>query len=193
MRALRPIAALAVAALAGCFLSSPPPREETVAQALPNFKLPEKWSQAVGAEGAISHGWLAGFNDPQLQALVQETLAYNPDLRVAAARVEQAASYVRAAGATLYPQVSALARGGGALSGDSSGLEGAGVFVNWEIDLWGRVRSGRAAASGQYGSAELDAEYARQSLAAFVAKSWFLASEARLQKANAEEMSAAAG
>ena len=71
---------------------------------------------------------------------------YNPDLRVAAARVEQAAGYVKVAGATLYPQVNALARGGGALSGDSSGLEGVGIFANWELDLWGRVRAGRASA-----------------------------------------------
>jgi NodT family efflux transporter outer membrane factor (OMF) lipoprotein len=62
------------------------------------------------------------------------------------------------------------------------------VFANWEIDLWGRVRAGREAASGQYVSAALDAEYARQSLTAMVAKSWFLVTEARLQKAIAEEM-----
>jgi len=110
---------------------------------------------------------------------------------VAAARVEQAASLVKVAGATLYPQVTALARGGGALSGDSSGLEGAGIFANWELDLWGRVRAGRASARDQYGSAALDYEYARQSLAALAAKSWFLATEARLQKMNAEEMAAA--
>jgi len=139
----------------------------------------------------VQHGWLAAFNDAQLDALVREALANNPDLQVAASRVEQAAGFVKVAGATLYPQVNALARGGGALSGDSSGLEGAGIFANWELDLWGRVRAGRASARGQYDSTSLDAEYARQSLAALVAKSWFLATEARLQKANAEEMAAA--
>ena len=56
----------------------------------------------------------------------------------------QAAGFVKSAGATLYPQVNLMARGGGALSGDSSGLEGAGIFANWELDLWGRVRAGRA-------------------------------------------------
>src|SRR5574341_538495 len=186
MRALRTLPVILV--LAGCALKSPPERDEIAKQALPNFALPQSWNAQAGA---IQHGWLAGFNDPQLEALVREALANNPDLQVAAARVEQAASFVKVAGATLYPQVSALARGGGALSGDSSGLEGAGVFANWEIDLWGRVRAGRAAARDQYSSATLDAEYARQSLAALVAKSWFLATEARLQKANAEEMTTA--
>jgi outer membrane protein TolC len=41
-------------------------------------------------------------------------------------------------------------------------------------------------------SAQLDAEYARQSIAALVAKSWFLATEARLQKATADDMATAA-
>jgi len=189
MRLQRSLLAVMVAALAGCALKAPPPREEVVKQALPNFQVPPAWGSEPAQ--AIQHGWLAAFNDPQLDALVREALAHNPDLQVAAARVEQAASYVKVAGATLYPQVSALARGGGALSGDSSGLEGAGIFANWELDLWGRVRAGRQAARDQYGMAELEAEYARQSLAALVAKSWFTASEARLQRANAQEMAAA--
>jgi outer membrane protein, multidrug efflux system len=191
MRALRPILALAVIALAGCALKKPPERAELAKQALPNLVVPERWSEPAGVAGAVAKGWLTAFKDPQLDALVEEALKYNPDLQVAASRVEQAASFVKVAGATLLPQVNALARGGGALSGDSSGLEGVGIFANWELDLWGRVRAGREAASGQYVSAAFDAEYARQSLAAMVAKSWFLATEARMQKANAEEMAAA--
>jgi len=182
---------LSVAALGACALKSPPERKDLAREALPNFQVPPAWTAQPGAGGAIQGGWLAGFDDPQLDNLVREVLASNPDLQVAAARVEQAASLVKVAGATLYPQVTALARGGGALSGDSSGLEGAGIFANWELDLWGRVRAGRASARDQYGSAALDYEYARQSLAALAAKSWFLATEARLQKMNAEEMAAA--
>jgi len=191
MRGLRPILALAVLGLAGCALKAPPARDDLARQALPNLQVPAAWiaqSGTAGVPGAIGDRWLATFRDPQLDALVQEALANNPDLRVAAARVEQAASYVKVAGATLLPQVNALARGGGALSGDSSGLEGVGIFANWELDLWGRVRAGRESARDQYTSAALDAEYARQSLAALVAKSWFLATEARMQKAIAEEM-----
>jgi outer membrane protein, multidrug efflux system len=182
---------LSAAVLGACALKSPPERSDLAKEALPNFELPPAWTGLPGTGGAIQSGWLAAFDDPQLDALVREVLTGNPDLQVAAARVEQAASYVKVAGATLYPQVSALARGGGALSGDSSGLEGAGIFANWELDLWGRVRAGRASARDQHGSAALDYEYARQSLAALAAKSWFLATEARLQKMNAEEMAAA--
>ena len=174
-------------ALGGCILKAPPTREEINKNALPNLKAPEKWIEAAPA-GASADAWLAGFGDAQLEGFVREALQHNPDLQIAAARVDQAAGFVKSAGATLYPQVNLLARGGGTLSGDSSGLEGIGLFINWELDLWGRVRAGRGAASSQYASTVLDREYARQSLAALVAKSWFLAIEARLQKELAEDM-----
>ena len=177
----------------GCALKAPPSLEATAEQALPNLKVPGKWSEPGAlAEEPRAAGWLVSFQDAQLDALVREALANNPDLQVAAARVEQAAGYVKSAGATLYPQVNALARGGGTLSGDSSGLEGAGIFANWELDVWGRIRAGRESAATQYSSVSLDAEYARQSMAALVAKSWFLATEARLQKGIAEDMTMAA-
>ena len=185
-------AAVAVAALCSCALKDPPKPEDIRPEALPNLKLPPEWTEKGGASGAVANGWVAAFNDSRLEALVREAIANNPDLRVAATRVEQAAGHVKAAGATLYPQVNLMARGGGALSGDSSGLEGVGVFASWELDLWGRVRAGREAAQLQYQSAALETEFARQSIAAMVAKSWFLASEARLQKAMAEDMTQSA-
>src|SRR6185369_7491244 len=176
----------------GCALLPPPDSAETRRDALPNFLLPGQWFSKrvppVAAPDVVGDGWLATFNDPQLDALVREALAHNPDLRVAAARVEQAAGYAKLAGATLYPQVNIMARGGGKTSSDGSGLQGVGIFLSWELDLWGRVRSDREAARFQYESTVLDTEYARQSIAALVAKSWFLATEARLQKALAEEM-----
>jgi NodT family efflux transporter outer membrane factor (OMF) lipoprotein len=180
------------AALAGCALKPPPERAEVASQSLPIFSVPQGWTAraAAATTGAVTDRWLASFNDPQLDALVQEALLFNPDLQVAAARVEQAAGYVKASGATLYPQVNLLATG--SFGQDSSGLQGVGLFANWELDLWGRIRAGREGAQFQYVGTELDAEYARQSMAALVAKSWFLATEARLQKATADDMAAAA-
>ena len=67
------------------------------------------------------------------------------------------------------------------MSGDNSGLSGVLVTANWELDLWGRVRYGRAAAAADAAALASDYEYARQSMAALVAKSWFLATEAALQ------------
>jgi|FrelakmetLWP11LW_1041352.scaffolds.fasta_scaffold00639_6 multidrug efflux system outer membrane protein len=184
------LAAAVAASLAGCALKAPPPREDVAGQALPNFRVEESYAAQTASSSAVTDRWLASFNDPQLDALVAEALAFNPDLRVAAARVEQAAAYVRLSGATLYPQVNL--RASGSAGADSSGVQGVGLFVNWELDLWGRIRAGQQASQDQYVSAGLDAEYARQSIAALVAKGWFLATEARLQRAIAEEMVAAA-
>ena len=174
--------------LGGCALQSPPEREALRQQALPDYPIPEKYAGGAPGDGDVAGAWLSSFRDPALVEMVNEALIANPDLRVAAARVEQASAAARLAGATLWPQVNAMARGGGTLSGDSSGLEGGGVFANWELDLWGRVRYGREAATQAYESAKLDTDYARQSMAALVAKGWFLALEARSQKALALEM-----
>jgi multidrug efflux system outer membrane protein len=184
----RALAPLLVASVAGCALLPPPDPAAVRREAMPNLSAPDKWTGMGATGGAVGAGWLAGFNDSQLDAIVREALAYNPDLQVAAARVEQAAGYARLAGATLYPQVNIMARGGGKTSSDGSGLQGVGIFLSWELDLWGRVRSSREGARFQYESTVLDAEYARQSIAATAAKSWFLATEARMQKALAEEM-----
>src|SRR5262245_42573742 len=169
------LVACLLGAAAGCALKAPPANEDVRREALPNLAVPGQWAAKGGAPGSVAGGWLATFNDARLDALVREAIANNPDLRVAAARVEQAAGYARLAGAVIYPQVNIMARGGGKMSGDSSGLEGAGIFASWELDLWGRVRSERESARLQYDSAALDSEYARQSIAALVAKSWFLA------------------
>ncbi|MGZ9030509.1 MAG: TolC family protein, partial [Burkholderiaceae bacterium] len=173
---------------AGCALQSPPPPKDIQAQSMQNVNAPEKWVSSGGLDGAVADAWLTSYKDPQLDALVREALAFNADLQVAAGRVEQAAAYARLAGATLYPAVDLLAQGGGKLGGDSSGLSGVGLFANWELDLWGRVRSERAAGTAQYQSVQADAEYARQSIAAMVAKSWFLATEARMQRAVAADI-----
>ncbi|WP_213959805.1 MULTISPECIES: efflux transporter outer membrane subunit [unclassified Variovorax] len=192
MRAHRPLLPLALIAataamLAGCALKSPPGRDELAATSAPNRQVPPAWVAPSEASGEVADRWLATFHDSQLDALAQEALAYNYDLQVAASRVEQAAALQRVAAGTLYPQVSLLGRGGGKMGGDATGLQGVGIFVNWELDLWGRVRAGAAAAQQQYGSAALDAQYARQSIAAQVAKGWFLATEARMQKQLAED------
>ena len=155
----------------------------------PNLKLPAHWTAAGAGSGTFAaDNWLASWNDPGLDALLTEALAYNTDLRAAASRVDLAAAYLQAAGSPMWPQVNLVARGGGKMGGDSTGLQGVGVFASWELDVWGRVRNERAASAMQYESAQLDAEYARQSIAALVAKGWVLAIESRLAKARAKEM-----
>jgi outer membrane protein TolC len=106
-------ALVAMAALAGCALESPPKPDEIRAQSLQNVAVPPAYAAKGGAPGVVGDGWLATFADPQLDALVREALTYNVDLAVAAARVEQAAAYAKLAGSAIYPAVNLLAHGGG--------------------------------------------------------------------------------
>jgi multidrug efflux system outer membrane protein len=175
-----PLAAI-VALASGCVLKSPPDTAALKADALPAVQVPSAWTAAAIGTVAAPDNWLTSFADPQLTAAVDEAMVHNADLRVGAARVEQSLLYARLAGARLYPSVDVLARGGGKMSGDNSGLSGVALTVGWEVDLWGRVRYGRAAARDDAASAQADFAFARQSIAARVARSWFLATEAALQ------------
>ena len=186
MRANRVPLALCIAALGGCALAPQPPHEEVVQQSMLNVTTPAGWVAPGAGAGTVADNWLSEFREPQLNDLVNEAIAYNADLRIAAARVDAAVAYLAAAQSPIWPQVNLVARGGGKMSGDSSGLSGIGLFASWELDVWGRVRSVARATELQYESAQLDAEYARQSIAALTAKGWILAIEARLQKAQAE-------
>jgi NodT family efflux transporter outer membrane factor (OMF) lipoprotein len=173
--------AAALAAAPACVLKNPPDAAALKTEALPSVTVPAQWTAAGAGAGMVADNWLTTFHDDPLNAAVAEAIAHNADLRVGAARVEQALLYAKLAGAKLYPSVDLLARGGGKMSGDNSGLQGSALTLSWELDLWGRVRYGRAAAAADAASAQLDFEYGRQSLAAVVARSWFLATEAGLQ------------
>jgi NodT family efflux transporter outer membrane factor (OMF) lipoprotein len=93
--------------------------------------------------------------------------------------------------ATLGPLGVAL--GGGSSdtrSVDSSSARwifGTGIGATWEMDVWGRVRSKKAAAKSDSEALEASYEFARQSLAAQVARAYFSAIEAGQQAENAAE------
>ncbi|RDE49831.1 MAG: TolC family protein [Candidatus Accumulibacter meliphilus] len=169
-------------ALAGCALQAPLTQSEVVEQALPaTTHIPAAW-QAESTTGPVADGWLKSFQDPLLEAIVAEAIANNLDLRVAAESVRVAEQQLLVVGAQLAPQISGQL---GARSirdkdqDDSFNSTLAYVGVAWEVDLWGRLRAQRAAAEAAFEVSALDYAQARQSLAALVAKTWYLAIETR--------------
>ena len=179
--------------VAGCAVKEPPESEKIRQEALSRVELPSAW-KAGGPAEQVADNWLSTFDDPQLSALVNEAVQHNPDLRIGAARVEQAAQYVNLARAALYPVINLFGTGGVKSGGGdlSSAIQGIALPVSWELDLWGRLRYGRNAAEETSRSTQADFAYARQSIAAAVARSWFTASETWLQKQIAGEMVQAA-
>jgi NodT family efflux transporter outer membrane factor (OMF) lipoprotein len=176
------ISALAMAALGGCALKQAPTQSEVLEQALPaTTTTPAAW-YADANDAAVADDWVSLFNDPALDAIVAEAIAYNLDLRQAAERVRIAQQNTVLVGARLLPNVGAqlgarATRDKDQDSGYDSTIAYAGVA--WELDLWGRLRSERSAAEAGYEATALDYAYARQSLAALVARSWYLAIETR--------------
>ncbi len=64
---------------------------------------------------------------------------------------------------------------------------GLAAGASWEADVWGRIRAKKAAAWAESLALEADYEFARQSLAAAVARAYFSTIEAAQQEANAQE------
>jgi outer membrane protein, multidrug efflux system len=169
--------------LMACGAKDTPRDADLTAGALPGA-VPTKGFVSEAEAGAVADGWLKSFNDPQLEKLVAEAIVGNRDLAAMTARLEQAASKARQAGADLKPQVS-LAAGAGTAGGSNAPKTdqmGAGLTMSWEIDVWGRLSAGQRAAQEAYASTAADTAFARESLAAQVAKGWFLATQAVQQE-----------
>ncbi|HEX5865493.1 MAG TPA: TolC family protein, partial [Casimicrobiaceae bacterium] len=129
----------AAGAIVGCAIKGPPSATDIQREALAHTTVPAAWKGRSGPAQPVADRWLVSFNDPVLSALVDEALAYNADLKISAARVEQAAGYVKVAGASLLPAVSVLGHRGGKSGGDG-GLQGIFLNASLELDVWGRVR-----------------------------------------------------
>jgi multidrug efflux system outer membrane protein len=181
--------------LSACASPKPSPTtEEVVADALPEtteiaqeFTEVPSWSDVI-AQGAVKDGWIKTFGDAELEKIVDEALQNNTDLAAAGANLEAAAAFATQAGAKLIPAVSVGANSTdverGSKDTDSSG---ASLNMQWELDIWGKLSAGAAAAQEAYRATEADLEAARQSLVAQIAKAWFLAAEANLQLALSDE------
>src|SRR5262244_4069732 len=81
----------------------------------PPVVVPDNYRFAVApatAESIADLPWFDVFRDPVLQQLVREALQNNYDLRIAAARVEEARAQIGIARSFLFPQLNFNAAGG---------------------------------------------------------------------------------
>ena len=161
-------------------------REEAGAAARASLPdAPDAWASIQQSVGDVEVGWIESFNDPVLVALVDEAQANNKNLQIAAANVDRSRALARQAGAALKPNVGLNlgASEGGALDpGGSNTQLNAGLQLNWELDVWGRIRSGQQSAAAGAEAAAADYQFSQYSLAAGVARAYFIAVEAGLQE-----------
>jgi outer membrane protein, multidrug efflux system len=179
MRSLRPAAALAALALAGCSLAPRYQRPEAPVAAA--FPAAPAAGQTVGPTAA-ELGWRDVLGDPRLQALVALALERNRDLRVATLNVEVARAQFRIQRAQQLPQLNASAVAGRQrtpwdlttigrpVTSDNFSV-GLGLAA-FELDLFGRVRSLSHAALEQYLATEEARRSAQLALVAQVANQY---------------------
>lgn len=157
--------------------------EQAARASLPD--IPDAWTAAQETIGDVEVHWIAGFQDETLVALVREAQENNKSLQAAAANVERSWGLAKQAGAALKPNLDLTAGRSRSGTVDSSRPDidsfSVGLQVNWELDVWGRIRAGKEAASAGVEAAEADYRYSQHSLAAAVARAYFLAIEAGLQ------------
>ncbi|MFC0206356.1 efflux transporter outer membrane subunit [Novosphingobium soli] len=117
------------------------------------------------------------FRDPRLQALVDQALANNRDLRVAAANVTAARAQVRVIRANQFPAVGVSGSaahqdvGGRAGSSGSSYSVEAGVS-SFELDLFGRLANATESQRNTALATEAAARTVRLGLVADLAQAW---------------------
>lgn len=108
---------------------------------------PQSLEVTAPAADIASDAWWRGFNNAQLDALIDQVLASNTDLAVAGLRLQRARLQAGLASADLWPG----ANGSLGVSGnrridtgdDWSEGYNASVSLGWELDLWGKLRAQR--------------------------------------------------
>jgi NodT family efflux transporter outer membrane factor (OMF) lipoprotein len=177
------VAAIAGSMLSGCAVG---PDYKTPAEHLAPFH--STAAAATVAAPAPLDAWWKGFNDPELDRIIERVLAQNLDLAASLARVHQARAAAREAGARLLPsgelsaQVDSMHQ---SLDGpigqlasvvpgyDRNGTQSdVGVGASWEIDLSGGLRRGEQAADAEAQAAEADHLGVRVSVAAEAADAY---------------------
>jgi len=145
---------------------------------------------STGAEGSPLYGqtdrWWESFNDPALNALMQEAFTRNLDLRQSHERLLQARAAAREAGASRLFTITGNASGGRARQSSPSGpfetdTYQASVEARYEIDVWGKMRSKAKAAALDSMAAEESLKALYMGISAEIAELYFTAVEQKAQ------------
>lgn len=174
-RSTRAIGLLALV-VSGCAVG---PRYTTPEAVQVEFTSPER---ALFAPDPVQKAWWREFEDPQLDALVDEALRSNLDVRVAAARLQAARADERAAELDRWPVVTVGAERSRSISQGNDGPAGVrtpaeqsrvGFDASWEIDLFGRLQHLNEAATAMAEGQAADLAQVRIVVVAELARNYF--------------------
>jgi len=142
-------------------------------------ELPASFSRPSG-QFDPSWKWWESFDDPELNAFVEEALSDNLTIRQTWARLRQARAVAVRAGADLYPHLDGSGQAArlkqqtrdGSRETTTRSEYGLGLVSRYELDLWGRIRSEEEAASLEASATEEDLHTAANTVAGEIAERW---------------------
>jgi outer membrane protein, multidrug efflux system len=162
--------------LAGCIVTRVDPER-------PDLPLPTALPAEAAQTAPLPDPWWTLFGDPALERLIDEALAHNPDVQIAAARVAQARAALRIVNADRLPTLNAEADATRSKQSASVAqfpgadrhlttysVQGA---VSFELDLWGRYQRASESARAQLLNTEFGREATKLSLTGEVARGYF--------------------
>ncbi len=180
---------------AGCTVGPRYSRPAAPAPAPDAWKTQPPWQQAAPKDSIPKGAWWQIFNDPALDAYEQELLQANQSLVAARDRLDQARSLARVATADFFPQLSADPSAVRERGSANRPLNGAAPTVvngvvqpvqpytqnvftipfslNYEVDLFGRVRHNVEAANASLQSTVADLQNVQLVLTAELAADYF--------------------
>ncbi|MEI9981106.1 MAG: efflux transporter outer membrane subunit [Edaphobacter sp.] len=159
------------------------------------YKESSDWRVAQPADATQRGEWWRIFGDEQLNGLEPLVAANNQDLKAADARFREARALIRFTHASLYPTIGTTPFAGGVressyrpyFNTNSSLGKGVGdiqlpIDLNYEIDVWGRVRRTISAAREEAQASAGDRQTVMLSLQAELAVDYFEARSADAQE-----------
>lgn len=141
--------------------------------------MPANWSQAGTGTTQMARSWWESFGDAELNRLMAIALDENMDIRAALHRVEQSRAGMKIAGASLLPTASGNANAGRTRTDPASGRTttrssiGAGVGINYELDLFGANRANVEGAEARYAGSQYDRDAVALVVMGDVASTYF--------------------
>jgi NodT family efflux transporter outer membrane factor (OMF) lipoprotein len=141
-------------------------------------------SATLADQAPLATDWWRAFGDEQLNTLVTQALADNPNLKVAQARLTRAQAAATVSRAAELPQVNgqldatrqrytANGQVPPPLAGSVVNLGAAQLSASWELDFFGKNRAALDAALGTARAVQADGQAARLLLASNVTRSYF--------------------
>ena len=172
-------AAIGAALLGGCVIG--PYYQRPVVETPVAFKETADWKIAEPRDEMARGKWWKIFGDSDLDALIEQVNISNQILKVAEARYRHATAQTQSARASYFPTVSANAsstRSRSAAARSTGNNEvvtnfNLSVSVDWELDVWGRIRRTVEANDASAQASAADLESARLSLQSELATNYF--------------------